>query len=74
MAKVVNCGTVPDREREHPYLTAKDVARKYNVTNQTVYRWVARGLITPVRVGKTIRFDARRLMGVFGAGNDPAYS
>ena len=39
-------------------LSKKMIARKYNVCERTVHRWMKEGLITPIKVGRrSIRFN-----------------
>lgn len=42
----------PDAE----YVTADEVAQLFRVSPQTVYRWAAKGILTGIRVERTIRF------------------
>lgn len=41
-----------------PLMTAAEVAAYHRVTVRTVRNWVTRGLLTPVRRGRTVRFRA----------------
>ena len=42
-------------------LTVAETAAYLRVVPHTVYRWVSRGLIAPVRVGKALRIPADEL-------------
>lgn len=39
-------------------LTAQEVSARFRVATSTVYRWARTGLLTPVRIGKTVRYQA----------------
>ena len=43
-------------EPEEPFLTPKEVARRYKVTTRTVLNWVERKEVPAIRIGKVIRF------------------
>lgn len=38
-------------------LTAKELSSYFNVSVKTIYTWVRRGVLVPIRVGRTLRFD-----------------
>lgn len=42
---------------ERPFLTAKDVADKLQVSRLTVYRWVKEGYLKAFKIGSVMRFD-----------------
>ncbi len=43
------------------YLSIQDTARHLRVSDRTVRRWIARGILRAIRLGRTIRIDARVL-------------
>jgi excisionase family DNA binding protein len=44
------------------YLTIKEVARLFRVSNRTVVRWTRAGHIHPVKIGHIIRFERQKLL------------
>ncbi len=40
------------------YLTVDDLAKKFSVKRETIYRMCKRGVLKPIRFGKSIRFSA----------------
>ena len=46
---------------EARYLSIRDTARQLRVSDRTVRRWIARGTLRAIRLGRTIRIDARVL-------------
>jgi excisionase family DNA binding protein len=46
---------------EARYLSIRDTARHLRVSDRTVRRWITRGILSAIRLGKTIRIDARAL-------------
>lgn len=51
----------PDTE-VRPLMTAAEVAIHYRVTVRTVRNWMAKGLLVPVRRGRTVRFRAEDII------------
>ena len=48
-------------------LTVKQVAELLNVTPATVYLWTKRGIISCIRLGRTIRFDPEIMKQITGS-------
>jgi excisionase family DNA binding protein len=46
---------------EARYLSIRDTARHLHVSDRTVRRWIARGILRAIRLGKTIRIEAKAL-------------
>ena len=44
------------------YLTAKEVASLMGISTRTLWRWIQLGRVTPLRVGKGIRFSRDQVM------------
>jgi excisionase family DNA binding protein len=44
------------------YLTAKEVAALMGISTRTLWRWIQAGRLTPMRIGKGIRFSRDQVM------------
>lgn len=45
-----------------PLLTVEDVATRCQVKKKTVYNWIYKGLITPIKVGpRLVRFEPKEV-------------
>ncbi|MBK1884392.1 helix-turn-helix domain-containing protein [Luteolibacter pohnpeiensis] len=42
---------------ETNWVKARDIARRYNVTERAVYGWKDEGRIPHIKIGKVVRFD-----------------
>ena len=42
---------------EQPYLTIQDVAARWKISVPTVRRMIARGEVSPVRIGRVVRIE-----------------
>lgn len=45
-------------------LTVPDVVRILNVSRRTIYYWIKKGLLTPIRIGSVIRFHPEDIHGL----------
>ena len=62
------------------YLTVKDAAKMFRVSNKTILRWIENGSLRGVRIAHTIRFDKQDLLmqldksqnGSFRRQHDPS--
>ena len=44
------------------YLTVKEVAALMGVSTRTLWRWIQLGRLTPLRIGKGIRFSREQVL------------
>ena len=51
--------------RPRPYMTVAQVARQYEISQQTVYRRIWDGTLTAYRPGRIIRLDPAEVAEVF---------
>jgi len=51
-----------------PPLSAKQFANRLQVTRHTLYGWIAKGLVTPVRVGAQYRFGREQFAEIITGG------
>lgn len=42
-------------------LTIKDLAAWLNVSEKTIYGWVYKGMIKPIKIGRLVRFDEKEI-------------
>ena len=59
-------GTTVEAEKGR-LLTVKQVAELLNVTPATVYLWTKRGILSCIRLGRTIRFDPEIMKQITGS-------
>ena len=45
------------KNEDQPWLTIKDIARRFQVTERTVRNWLRSGLLVASKLGGRIRFD-----------------
>lgn len=62
------CRHVYSRSMEPATYTRREVAELLKVSVRTVERWEAAGLITPLRIGGTVRFRAEDVDALVTAG------
>ena len=43
----------------------KELARRLDMARGTLYNWVYRGRLTPIRVGRSLRFDYEEVLQSF---------
>jgi excisionase family DNA binding protein len=54
-------------EEKSPLMTTREVAALFRRTDRTIRSWVARGLLEPVRIGRTVYFrrsDIEKILGL----------
>ena len=52
---------VPTADTDGPWYTVRDVADQFRVSERTVRRWIATGLLDAKRVGRCVRIARRAL-------------
>lgn len=52
----INRLTTPAETNEKEYLTRKDVARKLEITLQTLNDWTRKGLLTAYKIGRRVYY------------------
>lgn len=55
-------------------LTAEEVAELLRVNRSSVYRWVEQGLLSAIKVGRTVRFNPDTVKAVLEHGLAPKES
>jgi excisionase family DNA binding protein len=46
---------------EASYISIRDTARQMRVSQRTVRRWISRGILGAIRLGRTVRIDSKAL-------------
>ncbi len=49
--------TDPPNNGDGKLVRASVIAKRYDVTERSVFNWAEQGMIPCVRIGKTVRFD-----------------